>query len=61
MALAGRDVDIRPFWPLLEQGEAVAAREDRTRWVELDSYSTHRNAHAPLSGLVGRVILQGDL
>lgn len=61
LVLAGKEVDVRPYWPLLEQAEAIAVREDRTRWVELDSYSTRRNAHAPLSGLVGRVILQGDL
>lgn len=34
---------------------------DSTRWVELDSYSTRRNARAPLSGLVGRVTFCGDL
>jgi len=61
LALAGAEVDSRPYWPLLEQAGAIVVAEDETRWVELDSYSTRRNAHAPLSGLVGRVTFAGDL
>jgi hypothetical protein len=61
LALAGVEADARPYWPLLEQAAAIEVAEDETRWVELDSYSTRRNAHAPLSGLVGRVTFAGDL
>lgn len=61
LALAGSVVDTRPLWPLLEEAGAVTAEADHTRWVELDSYSTRRNAHAPLSGLVGPVTFAGDL
>jgi CRISPR-associated endoribonuclease Cas6 len=61
LALTGVQVDTRPFWPLLEQAAAVAVEADDTHWIELDSYSTRRNARAPLSGLVGRVTFAGDL
>lgn len=61
LALAGGEFDTRPYWPLLERAAAVRSEADGTRWVELDSYSTRRNARAPLSGLVGRVTFSGDL
>lgn len=61
LALAGGEADMRHYWPAIERSAAIATIEDETRWVELDSYSTRRNAHAPLSGLVGRVTFAGDL
>lgn len=61
LALAGADAETRRYWPLLAQAAGVRVEEDRTHWVELDSYSTRRNAHAPLSGLSGRVTFAGEL
>jgi hypothetical protein len=61
LALHGGEVDTRPFWPLVEMAEEVRVAEDRTRWVELESYSTRRNARAPLSGLVGEVTFEGNM
>jgi CRISPR-associated endoribonuclease Cas6 len=61
LALAGEPVDTSPLWPLLEVADAVEVTGDRTRWVELDSYSTRRSAHTPLSGLVGRVTFSGPV
>jgi hypothetical protein len=60
-ALAGQEVDTRPFWPVLEGADAVSVAEDRTHWVELESYSTRRQAHTPLSGLVGQITFSGEM
>ena len=49
------------FRPVMAQAEAVQVVEDRTRWVELDSFSTRRGASTPLGGLVGQVTFEGDL
>lgn len=49
------------FRGLLEQAHLVELVEDATQWVELDSYSTRRNAHTPMGGLVGRATYRGDL
>src|SRR5207302_1511378 len=47
LALAGIEPDTRAFWPLLQQAAGIEVGADDTRWVELDSYSTRRDAHAP--------------
>jgi len=49
------------FRGLLELARLVELTEDRTQWVELDSYSTRRNAHTPLGGFLGQATYQGDL
>lgn len=49
------------FRSLLQQAEEVSLVEDGTSWVELDSYSTRRHAHTPLSGFVGTARYMGPL
>lgn len=45
---------------LLDLADEVAVI-DKTRWVELRSYSTRRQRESPTSGLVGEVTLVGNL
>lgn len=49
------------FRSLLQQAEEVHLVEDNTRWIELDSYSTRRQAHTPLSGFVGQARYIGPM
>ena len=49
------------FRQVMAQAEAVQVVDDRTRWVELDSYSTRLGRATPRGGLVGRVTFAGDL
>jgi len=49
------------FRQVMAQAEAVQVVEDRTRWVELDSFSTRRSASTPMGGLVGQVTFEGVL
>lgn len=49
------------FKELLLGAEGVKLVEDETNWVELDSYSTRRRGHTPISGFVGRAVFQGDM
>jgi len=49
------------FRQVMAQAEAVQVVEDRTRWVELDSFSTRLGRATPRGGLVGRVTFAGDL
>ncbi|MFQ5858610.1 MAG: CRISPR system precrRNA processing endoribonuclease RAMP protein Cas6 [Anaerolineae bacterium] len=46
---------------VMAQAEAVQVVEDRTRWVELDSFSTRRSTSTPMGGLVGQVTFEGAL
>jgi hypothetical protein len=46
---------------LLPAAEQVTVLEDATRWVELESYSTRRQARSPMGGLVGSVTFGGPL
>jgi hypothetical protein len=39
--------------------DAVRIVEDRTRWVEVQSYSNRQRRKTPLSGLAGQVTLEG--
>lgn len=63
-ALSGRyggaalPIDRAALLPLAERVEVV---DDRTRWVELDSYSTRTRSRAPIGGFVGRVAFAGEL
>ena len=45
-----------PEWrSFLSQADQVETVEDRTQWVELESYSTRTQVRTPLGGLVGQV------
>jgi hypothetical protein len=46
---------------LLALADCVDVVEDRTRWLELASYSTRRGASSPISGFVGRATFRGPL
>jgi len=46
---------------LLPAVEQVTVLEDATRWIELESYSTRRQARSPMGGLVGSVTFGGPL
>jgi hypothetical protein len=49
------------FRQVMAQAEAVRVVEDRTRWVELDSFSTRRRTSTPMGGFVGQMTFEGDL
>lgn len=46
---------------LLQQAEAVQVAEDRTRWVEVLSYSSRQGRSTPVGGLEGEITFRGDL
>lgn len=46
---------------LLRQAEDVRVAEDRTRWVDVPSYSSRQGRFTPIGGLVGHVTFEGDL
>lgn len=46
---------------LLAQAEAVRVTEDRTRWVDVPSFSARQNRFTPIGGLVGEITFEGDL
>lgn len=45
----------------LEATQAVELADDRTRWVDVVSYSTRTRSRTPIGGLVGSVTLSGEL
>ncbi len=46
---------------LLALGDAVRVAHDGTRWRDIDSYSSRQKRFTPIGGLLGSVILSGDL
>lgn len=46
---------------LIEQAARAEVAEDRTRWVDVVSYSSRSHQRTPIGGLVGAVTLAGDL
>lgn len=46
---------------LLEHAEDVRVAEDRTRWVDVPSYSSRQGRFTPIGGLVGEVTFEGNL
>lgn len=46
---------------LLRQAKEVRVREERTRWVDIPSYSSRQGRFTPIGGLVGRITFEGDL
>ncbi|MBI4497313.1 MAG: CRISPR system precrRNA processing endoribonuclease RAMP protein Cas6 [Chloroflexi bacterium] len=46
---------------LLQQAEAVQVADDRTRWVDVPSYSSRQGRFTPIGGLVGEITFRGDL
>lgn len=46
---------------LLRRAEAVRVAEDRTRWVDVPSYSSRQGRFTPIGGLLGEVTFEGDL
>ncbi len=45
---------------LLQQAEAVRLIDDRTRWVDVPSYSARQGRFTPIGGLVGEITFEGD-
>lgn len=46
---------------LLRQAEGVRVTGDRTRWVDVPSYSSRQGRFTPIGGLVGEVTFEGNL
>lgn len=62
-ALSGRFSDtplVLDVPPLLEAAEQVRLVNNRTRWIELESYSTRKHGRTPISGLVGQATYESD-
>lgn len=59
-AYAAEDLSI-PFQDLLRQAESVEIVADATRWVEVGRYSSRQSRQLPMGGLMGKVVLRGDL
>jgi len=61
----GRAYGAGPLAPdrvlLDEAAAAVQVADDRTRWVDVVSYSTRTRQRTPIGGLVGAVTLAGEL
>lgn len=49
------------YLSVLEATEGVQIAEDRTRWVDVVSYSVRTHTRTPIGGLVGHVTLTGEL
>ena len=49
------------FPSLMAAAGEVRTVGDATRWVDLESYSSRRNARTPIGGFVGRATFQGPL
>lgn len=49
------------FHALLALAETVRAVDDRTRWVDVVSYSSRQRNTTPIGGLVGQITFAGDL
>jgi len=50
--------DARPLLPLAERATLLA---DRTRWVDVVSYSSRTRERTPIGGLVGEAVFAGEL
>lgn len=46
--------------PMLDEAEMVRLVENRTRWIELESYSTRRRRRTPIGGLIGEAVYEAD-
>jgi hypothetical protein len=46
---------------LLRQAKDVWVTEDRTRWMDVPSYSSRQSRFTPIGGLLGEVTFEGDL
>lgn len=49
------------FRALLDQANTIHVIDDRTRWVDLASYSSRQRKLTPIGGLVGAITFAGDL
>lgn len=49
------------FRALLDQADTTHVIDDRTRWVDLASYSSRQRKLTPIGGLVGLITFAGDL
>jgi len=49
------------FPVLLKQAEEVRVTQDDTRWIDLSSYSSRRQASTPVGGLIGNISFAGNL
>ncbi len=58
--VAGADIDWS-FRPLLERAEAVRIVESDLRWHDWERWSNRQQSSMKLGGLVGRIVLEGDL
>lgn len=57
----GGGAAISPYQELPALAEQVRVAEDRTRWVDVVSYSSRTRGRTPIGGLVGDVTLAGEL
>ena len=46
---------------LLAAADAVTLQHDRTRWIDLDSYSRRQHKRTPIGGFVGTAVYAGDV
>jgi len=46
---------------LLQSAEDIQVAEDRTRWMDVASYSARQGRATPIGGLVGEITFKGDL
>jgi CRISPR-associated endoribonuclease Cas6 len=51
-------IDLRA---LLDQAQGIQVTDDRTRWVDVVSYSSRTRERTPIGGLLGTLTLAGDL
>lgn len=56
----GGTLDVR-FDPLLEAARRIRVAADRTRWLDLGSFSRRQMRSTPIGGIVGDVTFEGDL
>ena len=49
------------FRGLIDQAAQIELVDDRTRWIDLGSYSSRQRKSTPIGGFVGEATLAGDL
>lgn len=57
----GRPFDVDTRTTLIAAADAIRLVHDRTRWVNLDSYSRRQRHTTPIGGLLGEATYAGDL
>ena len=49
------------YMSLLQSAENIRMTEDRTRWMDVASYSSRQGRTTPIGGLIGEITFKGDL